>query len=225
MVSATHASAETPVPTPIRVAIVDDFRLVTDGLASRLSDKEFGLEVVLQASSWAELVVHSEFPAQVTVLDLQLNDSIAIGTKINALSAAGSNVVVMSRHADLGTVARVMKAGALGFVPKTEPVEELVASITAAAHGTVRLSPDFTSAIERMVAGPRPKLGPREQLAITLYSRGLTVSEVAVRMGTTDETVKSYIKRARRKFRGVGIDLGNRRSLRDYGLHEGWLET
>jgi hypothetical protein len=42
-------------------------------------------------------------------------------------------------------------------------------------------------------------------------------------METTEETVKSYIKRARRKFREVGVDVGTRILLRRYGIREGWL--
>ena len=44
-------------------------------------------------------------------------------------------------------------------------------------------------------------------------------------METTEETVKSYIKRARRKYREVGIDIGTRILLRRHGLREGWLTS
>jgi hypothetical protein len=42
-------------------------------------------------------------------------------------------------------------------------------------------------------------------------------------MGTTDETVKSYIKRGRRKYRQVGVDIGTRSLLRQHAVREGWL--
>ncbi|MEO6942478.1 MAG: response regulator transcription factor [Terrimesophilobacter sp.] len=210
----------------IRVAIVDDFRLVTDGLVARLSDDVFGLDVVLMANSWADLVAHPEFPAQVTVLDLNLNDSMSIGTKVQALRAAGSEVVVISRHADPATVARVISAGALSYVPKTQGVEELVEAIRAAARGERYLSGPLAEAVARIgEVIPMPRLGRQEQRALALYSSGLSIKEVADQMSTTDETVKSYVKRARRKYREVGVDLGSRASLRDYGVREGWLDV
>jgi hypothetical protein len=43
-------------------------------------------------------------------------------------------------------------------------------------------------------------------------------------MATTEETVKSYIKRARRKYRDVGVELGTRALLRNHGIREGWLD-
>ena len=210
----------------IRVAVVDDFRLITDGLVARLSDDAFGLDVVLKANTWADLVAHPAFPAQVTVLDLNLNDSISIGTKVQALRAAGSEVVVISRHADPATVARVMSAGALSYVPKTQGVEELVGAIRAASRGERYLSlplADAVASIGEVIAAPR--LGRQEQRALALYSGGLTIKEVADQMSTTDETIKSYVKRARRKYREVGVDLGSRASLRDHGVREGWLDA
>lgn len=209
----------------IRVAVVDDFPLLTDGLASHLSDEAFHLHVVLKANNWTDLVAHSEFPADVTVLDLNLNDSISIGTKVQALRAAGSEVVVISRHADPATVARVLSAGALSYVPKTEGVDELVLAITAAARGESHLPGSLAETVTRIaVVAPVPSLGRQEQRALALYSGGLSIRDVAGRMMTTEETVKSYVKRARRKYREVGVDLGSRARLRDHGVREGWVD-
>ena len=56
-----------------------------------------------------------------------------------------------------------------------------------------------------------------------LYAGGRSIKEVALAMSTTEETVKSYIKRARRKYRQVGIDVGTRVLLRRHGIREGWI--
>ncbi|MBB5633948.1 DNA-binding NarL/FixJ family response regulator [Cryobacterium mesophilum] len=210
----------------IRVAVVDDFPLLTDGLATHLSDDAYSLDVVLTANSWSDLVSHPEFPTEVTVLDLNLNDSISIGTKVQALRAAGSEVVVISRHADPATVARVLSAGALSYVPKSEDTEELVLAITAAARGESHLPGSLADAVTLIGdTPPTPNLGRQEQRALALYSSGLSIREVAGRMTTTEETVKSYVKRARRKYRDVGIDLGSRASLREHGVREGWVDA
>jgi hypothetical protein len=42
-------------------------------------------------------------------------------------------------------------------------------------------------------------------------------------MSTTEETVKSYIKRGRRKYRRVGVDLGTKLLLRRHAIREGWI--
>jgi two-component system uhpT operon response regulator UhpA len=110
-----------------------------------------------------------------------------------------------------------------GFVPKTESAAELATAIYAAAGSTQHLSAPLAAAIAGFAATPDPGLGRQEQRALVLYASGRSIKEVAAEMGTTEETVKSYIKRARRKFREVGVDVGTRILLRRYGIQEGWL--
>ncbi len=209
---------------PIRVAIVDDFALVIDGLVAHLADSSLGIEVVIAAQTWGELIESPQFPAAVTVLDLNLNDLISVRAKIAALRAAGSEVVVISRHADAPTVLRAIDAGALGYVPKTDGAAELVRAIQAAARGRRHLPPELASAIKGLPVPADPVLGPREREAIARYATGRSILEVAEAMATTEETVKSYIKRARRKYRDVGVELGTRSLLRNHGIREGWID-
>ena len=75
-------------------------------------------------------------------------------------------------------------------------------------------------------AGAAPvTLGAQELRAMTLYASGHSIRLVAQAMGTTDETVKSYLKRGRRKYRDAGVDLGSRLLLRQHAIREGWLDS
>jgi DNA-binding NarL/FixJ family response regulator len=56
-----------------------------------------------------------------------------------------------------------------------------------------------------------------------LYAGGRSIKEVAADMTTTEETIKSYIKRARRKYRGIGVDIGTKILLRRHAIREGWI--
>ncbi|MEO7122996.1 MAG: response regulator transcription factor [Lacisediminihabitans sp.] len=208
---------------PIRVAVVDDHRLVLDGIVAHLSARHLGIDVVVSEASWAALLAHSAFPVDVVVLDLKLDDRIPIGTKIRALTAAGSHTIVISRHTDASTIYTAVQAGALGFVPKTETADELVAAIRSAAAGVQHHNEPLLNAMTGTPANALPGLGRREQRALVLYASGRTIKEVASAMETTDETVKSYIKRARRKYRIAGTDLGSKIKLRDHGIRAGWV--
>lgn len=207
----------------VRVALVDDHLLLLESLATRLQVRNSGITVAASETTWGGLVTHPEYPFDVVVLDLHLDDGIPIGTKLRALSASGTAVVVMSRHAHTASVSAALQAGALGFVPKTEPVEELITAIHAAANSTSQLSDSLAAAIEEFSPTPNPGLGRQEQRALMLYAGGRSIKEVAHEMGTTEETVKSYIKRGRRKYREAGVDLGTRIRLRLHGIREGWL--
>ncbi|WP_349904446.1 response regulator transcription factor [Parafrigoribacterium humi] len=207
----------------IRVAVIDDHRLVLDGLVAHLAAHHPGIEVVISEASWPALLAHRAFPVDVVVLDLSLDDHIPIGTKIRALTAAGSRTIVMSRHADMSTIYSAVQAGALGFIPKTETADALVAAIRSAAAGMRYDNEPLLRAMSGTTPGALPGLGRREQRALVLYASGRTIREVSSAMGTTDETVKSYIKRARRKYRDAGMDLGSKIKLRDHGIRVGWV--
>lgn len=223
MASIDEHSTDSP-GHPVRVAIVDDHRLVLDGLAARLADPSLGISVVAVANTWLDLMASLSDTVDVVVLDLHLADNIPIGTKIRALRTAGIAAVIMSRHSDRATVNAALQAGALGFVPKTDSAEELVAAIHDAATHTRHVSPELAIRAAAPSNPPYAGLGRQEQNALLLYSSGLSIRDVAEKMGTTEETVKSYIKRARRKYRDIGIDLGTRELLRRHAEREGWLE-
>jgi len=217
---ATARRSRTPT---IRIAIVDDHRLVLDGLEARLAHRSSGVSVVATATSWAALLDNPGYPFDVVVLDLYLEDNIPIGTKLRVLQSAGSAAVVMSRHADSASISTALNAGAMAFVPKTESADELIAAIRAAADRVPHLPQYVTTVLAGFRATPDAGLGRQEQRALVLYSGGRSIKEVGIAMATTEETVKSYIKRARRKYRMVGVDVGTRVLLRRHAIREGWI--
>lgn len=211
-------------PAPVvRVAVVDDHRLVLDGIIAHLRFRHPDLTVVAAESTWLGLLRHPEYPVDVAVLDLGLGDDIPVETKIRTLATAGTRTVVMSRHADSISVQSALGAGALAFVPKTDDAGELVQAIRSAAAGVRHRADAATSAAPAPGGRVNPSLGRQEQRALMLFATGRSVREVAESMGTTEETVKSYLKRARRKYRAAGVDLGTKVLLRRHAVREGWI--
>lgn len=206
----------------IRVAIVDDHRLLLDGLTARLSAQQ-GIRVVAGECTWVGLLCNPEFPVDVVVLDLHLKDQIAIGDKLKTLTAAGCRSIVMSRHADAASIVTAISSGAKGFVPKSESADELVRAIEAAASDRRYDNRPVMDALATTGRGSAPRLGNQERRALMLYAAGRPMKEVAVAMETTEDTAKSYIKRGRRKYRTAGIDIGTRVLLRRQAIVEGWL--
>ncbi len=207
----------------IRVAIVDNHRLVIDGITAHLAARGLGIRVVIGESTWQGLLSHHEYPVDVAVLDFNLDDSISIGTRVRVLSAAGTRTIVMSRHADPSSIHGAIRAGVLAFVPKTESADELVMAIQSAYVGRRYENGPLAAALSGITASADPRLGTQEKRALILYASGRSIREVASDMATTEETVKSYIKRGRRKYREIGVDLGTKILLSRHGIREGWL--
>lgn len=209
----------------IRVAIVDEYRLVLEGISATLSRAHTGIAVVAAAHTWEGLLSHPGFPADVAIVDLNLGDGIPMKNKIGILTDAGCRTVVISRHADALSIRCAIQAGASGFVAKTDQSRELVKAVKAASRGERHLSKTVAAAITGPAGQEDPRLGDQELRALSLFASGQTIKEVASTMGTTEETVKSYIKRARRKYRHVGIDLSSKILLRRHGIQQGWVSS
>jgi DNA-binding NarL/FixJ family response regulator len=208
-----------------RVALLDDHRLLVDGLAARLGGPRSRIEVVAAVTSWPDLLGHEAFPEgiDVVVLDYNLEDSAPFEGKVQTLREARIAPVVISRHTDASTVHGVLHAGAAAFVGKSDSADELVATIHAVAAGRTRINPTVERALAEYAKREDPALGRQEMRALMLYAGGRSIREVADDMSTTEETVKSYIKRGRRKYRRVGVDLGTKLLLRRHAIREGWI--
>jgi DNA-binding NarL/FixJ family response regulator len=207
----------------IRVALVDDHRLLVEGLAARLSAPRAHIEVVAALTDWDGLLSHPAFPVDVVVVEFGLEDDVPFETKVQQLAEIGVSAIALARNRDAATVHAALTAGAITLVPKSEPAEQLVAAVHAAADGRAHHSPAVQDALDAWANRADPNLGRQELTALQLYAQGRSVHEVALHMATTDQTAKSYIKRGRRKYRIAGVDLGTKVLLRRHAIREGWI--
>jgi DNA-binding NarL/FixJ family response regulator len=205
---------------PVRVAIVDAHPLVAEALGALAARHD--LDVVAVVSTWGDLLGHPAMPVDVVVLDLHLHDGLLATRRVRELAALGIGTVVLSRRTDAASLASAMRTGASAFVATSDSPRDFVSAIRAASVGGRHISRNRVAAARGAVSSPDAGLGRQEERALVLYSVGSSVREVAAEMDTTQETVKSYIKRARRKYRALGIDIGTRESLRRYAAEQGW---
>ena len=199
----------------IRVAVLLRNRLGAEALSSALHGD--GFEVVLATSDWNTLAT-SPLPVDIAVIDQNVGDGVMLSTRIRDLSDRGTGTVVIGPATADSQKEAMLHAGALAFVGHTESFSDLAHSVM-----TVATEPRTNRQGESM-APATPLLGRREERALVLYASGRTMREVADEMETTEETVKSYIKRARRKYRDAGINVGTRMRLRGHATTHGWLD-
>jgi DNA-binding NarL/FixJ family response regulator len=189
----------------IRVLLVDDQQLVREGLRRILHPAE-GFEIVGECSDGAEVsgVVESSHP-DVVVMDVRMRDVDGVeATRRLREQPAGPPVLVLTTFDDDEVLSGALRAGAVGFVLKDAPGEELIRSVRTVAGGDAWLDPAVTErvlAAYRSVAPERDdgaadriaELTPRERDVLRLIGRGASNTEIAETLFVSEATVKSHI--------------------------------
>lgn len=209
--------------TPIRLALVDDHRMLLSALTEWIRSAADDIAMVAAVASWPELLTHPEFPVDVVLLDLDLKDNIPVSLKISTLRTAGVKVVLMSTYSEPNVVREALAAGALGYLVKSEDAAMIVEAIRAAAAGESFISAELDLALNASDVGGAPRLSAQERRVMALYGGGAPVKAVAYELSISEETAKSYLKRIREKYRVAGIDVGTKVALRKQAIQDGIL--
>jgi NarL family two-component system response regulator LiaR len=182
----------------IRILIVDDHRVVRQGLRFLL-EQEDGIEVIGDCGDGASAIraVRSLEPT-VVLLDVFLpgQDGIDVLAQIKQDRPATEVLMLTSSAADEHVLAAI-RAGALAYLPKTAGADELVAAVRAAARGESVLEPAIAARVLRHVRQgdhrPLDLLSPREVDVLTVLARGRSNREIARTLGIGEETVKAHV--------------------------------
>jgi DNA-binding NarL/FixJ family response regulator len=208
---------------PIRIAIVDDHKMLLGALTEWIRGAATDITMVAAVTTWPELLTHPEFPVDVVLLDLDLKDNIPVSLKISTLKTTGVRTVLMSTYSEPNVVREALAAGALGYLVKSEDAEMIVEAIRRVSAGESYISAELDLALSKGDIGGAPKLSAQERRVMALYGAGEPVKAVAFALGISDETAKSYLKRIREKYRVAGYDVGTKVALRKQAIQDGIL--
>lgn len=206
---------------PIRLALVDDHRMLLGALTEWIRNAASDIDMVAAVTTWPELLTHAEFPVDVVLLDLDLKDDLPVSLKISTLKTTGVATVVMSTYSEPNVVREALASGALGYLVKSEEAGMIVEAIRAAAKGESYISAELDLALNANDVGGSPKLSAQERRVMALYGGGEPVKSVAYKLDISEETAKSYLKRIREKYRVAGIDVGTKVALRKRAIQDG----
>jgi DNA-binding NarL/FixJ family response regulator len=205
------------MPTaPIRVALIDDQRLVRAGFRM-ICEAEPDLLVVGEASDGAGAVdlVASCMP-DVVLMDIRMpvRDGVEACSDITALERPPK--VLMLTTFDLDDyVLAALRNGASGFLLKDTPPEELVSAIRVVAAGEALLAPSVTrTLIEQFTRNPTERaatsttpppssldsLTEREREVLSWMARGCSNAEIAQKLYLGETTVKTHVGRVLMKL-------------------------
>jgi DNA-binding NarL/FixJ family response regulator len=199
----------------IRVAVVDDHPIVTEGLISSLQATD-EIEVVWTAGSVraARRALEAGGPVDVVLVDVRLPD----GSGLDLLPGQRDDrpaYVVLSSWDRPQYSAAAFRRGAAGYLLKVAPLQDIVAAIHKAAAGGLAFE-------ARQLASVRGNQTPtaREVAVIRLVADGLSNDEIAVGLGIARKTVEAYLTRL---FERGGFTT--RTELAVWAEREGWLDS
>jgi DNA-binding NarL/FixJ family response regulator len=187
----------------IRVLVVDDQGLVREGLTTLLAATA-GVEPVGAACDGEQAVeLCARLFPDVVLMDLNMPRVGGVeATRRIRQASPQIEIVVLTTHADEGSILEALRAGARGYLTKDAGIAEISRAVHAAAAGQALLDPLVQ---ERLLAaaGPAPANTPRSELpdgltsreaeVLALIARGLSNSEIAATLVVSEATVKSHI--------------------------------
>jgi DNA-binding NarL/FixJ family response regulator len=193
----------------MRVLIADDHGIVRSGLRLLL-ERQPDIEVIAEAADGAEArdVAVREKP-DLAILDLKMPKLTGLqATREIKAQSPETAVLILSMHDDRRYLTEAMKAGASGYVVKTQADTDLLAAIRA---------------IERGEPFPAPvangELTPREEEIVKLVAEAHTTKEIAAILHLSEKTVENHRANAMRK-----LGMRDRVELVRYAIRRGLIE-
>jgi two-component system, NarL family, response regulator LiaR len=181
----------------IRVLVVDDHKMVRQGLRTFLSVHDDLALVGEAGDGQAALALYEQVAPDVVLMDLKMPrmDGVAATRALLARHPAAC-VVALTSFKDEALVAEAVEAGARGYLLKDIEAEALAAAIRAAHRGEPALAPEaawalFTASRRGPTVGD--DLTDREREVLALMVEGLTNRQIADRLIVALSTVKTHV--------------------------------
>lgn len=193
-----------------RILIVDDHPLTRDALAALLIQQ--GFDVVGEAEDGEQAIAQAEtLQPDLVLLDLTMPgmDGLTALPRIREQAPASEVVVLTASDAEDNLLAAI-RAGASGYLLKTEPPEQIATFLRGVVRGDAALSGGVARRLlDRVREGGRlngvPEeitrtLSAREVEVLLLLDEHLGTDEIAQRLFISEHTVRSHVKSLLRKL-------------------------
>ncbi len=193
-----------------RIIVADDHPLTRDALASLLGHN--GFDVVGQAADGAEAIEQAErTQPDLVLLDLSMPgmDGLTALPRLRA-AAPGCEVVVLTASGTEDNLLAAIRAGAAGYLLKSEPPDRIVSFLRGVVGGEAALSGSVARRLLEQVRDGRLGGGVPDDIAEALSARELEVlllldehhstDDIARRLFISEHTVRSHVKSLLRKL-------------------------
>ncbi|KKM74677.1 hypothetical protein LCGC14_1397940 [marine sediment metagenome] len=209
----------------IRVLLSDDHRIVREGLRSLL-EKEPDIKVVGEAEDgYSTIELARKLKPQVVVMDVTMPGLNGIeATHQITKEMPNIKVLALSMHTDQRFIEGMLRAGAIGYLPKDCASEELVLAIRTVLSNQTYLSPSIADVVRRDYLSQRRGadisvsyvLTEREREVLQLMAEGKNTKEIASRLQVSVKTIETFRQHIMQK-----LNLHSLAELTKYAIREG----
>lgn len=177
---------------PIRVLIADDHPVVRQGLAAMIA-RQPGMTVVAEAGDGREAVdLYRAQQPDVALIDLRMPevDGVEAIAMIRAEFPA-ARIVVLTTYDGDEDIYRGLRAGAMAYLLKDAPPDELIAAIKVVHAGQKRIPPDVAAKLAERLNSP--ELTARELQVLHLIVAGQSNREIGATLSIGEGTVRAHV--------------------------------
>lgn len=205
-----------------RVAIIDDHPMVAEGIRAILESFD-DIEVVATYSSGQEIIDNAASLApDVILLDLNMPSMNGLAVmEILLESHPDMRILVLSMHDSPEYISTALSHGAMGYVLKDVPTEEIKTAIdTVMTAQRYMCTGARGSLVPENGAETREALTGREQTVLLQLAKGRSNKEVAAALDISVRTVETHRKNIKRKL-GISSTAGLTRYAMEHGVLQG----
>lgn len=209
----------------IGILLVDDHKIMREGLFALLK-KNNGMEVVGQACDGrAAVEMVRELSPDVVIMDIEMPNLNGIeAARLMLADHPKLKIMALSTHSDGSVVAKMLKAGACGYMLKDSAFSDLVDGIFAMMENKTYLCSrvskvvfsDYVNLITNPKYAGKDHLTTRERQVLQLVAEGKTTKEIAPALHVSIKTIDSHREHIMEK-----LDIHNIAGLTKYAIREG----
>jgi two-component system NarL family response regulator len=183
----------------LRLILADDHPVLRDGL-SLILGAVTDMAVVAQASTGEEaLDLFIKHEPDVLILDLQMPGEGGVNTVKRLLKKRpGAKILILTTYETDEDIYRTMLAGAIGYVLKDTPRDELILAIRTIASGQRYMSRTAGAKLAGRIGAPQ--LTERELSVLRCVAAGKANKEIAATLSISEGTVKSHVNNIMQKL-------------------------
>ncbi|WP_112662623.1 response regulator transcription factor [Microvirga flavescens] len=189
-----------------RVLIADDHLVVRRGLRAILESQP-GWEIVAEAATGEEAVEEAlRVRPDIAILDFSLPDLDGLQATRRIRQSLRTEVLIFTMHESEQIIRDLLRAGAKGYILKTDADLHLLAALNALSHHrpylTWRASEALLDSLKDLPSAPHIEglLTAREREVVTLIADGLSNKRAALHLDVSVKTIESHRAAAMRKL-------------------------